>query len=234
MGDLPVLTADNLALSYGRTVALASASATVRRGEVVAVRGPSGSGKSTMLQCMAGLVRPDSGVVTFDGTEVTSLSGRMRSQLRLREFGFVFQNSELVPELTLRENVTLPLELTGFPRARRARRVAELLDRLGIAREADRRPAQVSGGQAQRAAVARAVAHRPRVVFADEPTGALDRENGTAVLDLLMELARADDTAVVLVTHDAIVAERADRTVEMCDGKTASAGVLRGMTGVAT
>ncbi|MER5220764.1 ABC transporter ATP-binding protein [Streptomyces flaveus] len=215
-----MLAADNLTLSFGRTVALASASATVRRGEVVAVRGPSGSGKSTMLQCMAGLVRPDSGVVTFDGTELTSLSGRRRSQLRLRQFGFVFQNCELVPELTLRENVMLPLELTGFPRARRAGRVAELLDRLDIAWDADRRPAQVSGGQAQRAAVARAVAHRPGVVFADEPTGALDRGNSTAVLDLLIALAREDDAAVVLVTHDATVAERADRTVEMCDGMT--------------
>jgi len=218
-----VLAADNLALSYGRTVALASASATVRRGEVVAVRGPSGSGKSTMLQCMAGLVRPDSGVVTFDGTELTSLSERTRSRLRLREFGFVFQYSELVPELTLRENVTLPLELTGSPRARRAGRVAELLDRLGIVAEADRRPAQVSGGQAQRAAVARAIVHRPRVVFADEPTGALDGGNSTVVLDLLMTLAREDGAAVVLVTHDTTVAERAERTVVMCDGTTGAA-----------
>lgn len=160
-----MLSAEEVTLSFGKTVALAGASATVHRGEVLALVGPSGSGKSTMLYCMAGLLQPDGGKVEFDGKVLTKLGDDARSDLRRREFGFVFQFAELVPELSLRENVALPLELNGVPRRQREARVDELLDRLGITEQADRRPAKVSGGQAQRAAVARAMAHRPRVLF---------------------------------------------------------------------
>lgn len=213
-----MLSAENLTLSYGNTVALANASATVRRGEVVALVGPSGSGKSTMLYCMAGLLRPDSGKVLFDGVDLTQLDDDARSDLRRRDFGFVFQFAELVPELSLRENIMLPLELNGVGRRERHARVRELLHELGIEEQADRRPAKVSGGQAQRAAVARAIAHRPRVIFADEPTGALDSKNSLVVLDALIKLASVNDTAVVLVTHDPQVADRAHRTIHMHDG----------------
>ncbi|WP_326557154.1 ABC transporter ATP-binding protein [Micromonospora sp. NBC_01796] len=213
-----MLSAENLTLSYGSTVALANASATVHRGEVVAFVGPSGSGKSTMLYCMAGLLHPDGGKVSFDGVDLTKLDDPSRSDLRRRDFGFVFQFAELVPELSLRENIMLPLELNGVGRRDRRARVEELLQQLGIEEQADRRPAKVSGGQAQRAAVARAMAHRPRVLFADEPTGALDSQNGVVVLDALLKLASVDDTAVVLVTHDPQVAGRAHRTVRMHDG----------------
>ncbi|WSA89981.1 ABC transporter ATP-binding protein [Micromonospora sp. NBC_01796] len=215
---MSVLSAENLTLSYGSTVALANASATVHRGEVVAFVGPSGSGKSTMLYCMAGLLHPDGGKVSFDGVDLTKLDDPSRSDLRRRDFGFVFQFAELVPELSLRENIMLPLELNGVGRRDRRARVEELLQQLGIEEQADRRPAKVSGGQAQRAAVARAMAHRPRVLFADEPTGALDSQNGVVVLDALLKLASVDDTAVVLVTHDPQVAGRAHRTVRMHDG----------------
>jgi putative ABC transport system ATP-binding protein len=214
-----MLIADSVGYSFGQTKALAEASATVVPGEKLALVGPSGSGKTTFLYCLAGLLRPESGHVEFEGRDLARMTDDARSALRLRSFGFVFQFAELVPELTLRENVALPMDLAGVPRARRTARVRDLLDRLGLADHADRRPAQVSGGQAQRAAVARAVAHRPAVVFADEPTGSLDSANGEVVIDVLFELAQEQGSAVVLVTHDPAVAGRADRVVELRDGR---------------
>lgn len=208
--------------SFGSTVALGGASATVGPGERIALVGPSGSGKTTLLYCMAGLITPDTGAVSFHDRDFAGLTDIERSALRLRSFGFVFQLAELVPELTLRENIALPLDLLGVPRRRRADRVGELLDRLGITAQADRRPARVSGGQAQRAAVARAVAHRPEVVFADEPTGSLDSANGAAVMDLLFGLSAEQGTALVLVTHDRELARRADRVVVLRDGVVAT------------
>lgn len=213
-----MLVAEDLHLAYGKTVALAGASVAVSPGDVVAVTGPSGSGKSSLLYCLAGLLRPKSGRVRFRGSDVADMSDDERSDLRRRNFGFVFQFAELVPELTLRENVALPLELNGISRRNRRARVNELLAMLDLADHADRRPAQVSGGQAQRAAVGRAIAHRPAVVFADEPTGSLDSGNGKIVLDALLDLARSHESSVVLVTHDAGIAARADRTVPMRDG----------------
>ena len=218
-----MLVASGLSLRYGDTVALADASATVQPGEIVALVGPSGSGKSTLLYCMAALLRPDSGTVLLDGRDVTAMSDDDRSDLRRRHFGFVFQFGELVPELTLRENIGLPLDLNGVRRAVRRTRVAELVEALGIEDHADRRPAKVSGGQAQRAAVARALSHRPRVLFADEPTGALDSANGEAVLKAIFDLAREDATAVVLVTHDSTIASRADRVLTLRDGVAGTA-----------
>lgn len=213
-----MLEATDLRLTYGPTVALASAAATVAPGEVVALTGPSGSGKTSLLYCLAGLVRPDSGSVTFEGRDLTRLTDNDRAQTRRRHFGFVFQFAELVPELTLRENVELPLQLVGRSGRERRERVNELLERLDIVAEADRRPGQVSGGQAQRAAVARALAHTPDVVFADEPTGSLDSANGSKVLDQLLSVAREHGTAVVLVTHSSDVADAADRVVPLHDG----------------
>lgn len=215
-----MLEAEGVGLSYGETVALASASATVSAGEIVALVGPSGSGKSTLLYCMSGLVAPDSGTVSFLGQSLFGLGDTARSDLRRKHFGFVFQFAELVPELTLRENVTLPLEINGVGRRERRTRVAELVERLGISAEADRRPSQVSGGQAQRAAVARALVHRPKVVFADEPTGSLDSRNGDVVLAALVDVARQDGTSVVLVTHDEKIAQSADRRLSVMDGRT--------------
>jgi putative ABC transport system ATP-binding protein len=215
-----VLRAESLALQYGQTPALVDAALDVRGGEAVAVTGPSGSGKSTLLYCLAGLLRPDAGEVTFRGRSFADLSDDERSDLRRTSFGFVFQFAELVPELSLRENVALPLQLNGVGRRDRTHRVDELLDILGLAAAADRRPGQVSGGQAQRAAVARAVVHRPAVVFCDEPTGSLDSAAGAIVLDQLLRLAHDSGSAVVLVTHSEEVAAAADRRVEVRDGRT--------------
>ncbi|MEE3920728.1 ATP-binding cassette domain-containing protein [Micromonospora sp. BRA006-A] len=159
-----MLSARDIGLSYGSTVALAGASATVAEGSVVALVGPSGSGKSSMLYCMAGLLRPNAGEILFKDVRIDELSENARADLRRKEFGFVFQFAELVPELTLRQNIALPLELNNVARATVKGRVTELVELLGIADQADRRPAQVSGGQAQRAAVARAIAHRPSML----------------------------------------------------------------------
>lgn len=213
-----ILTADHLELWYGKTSALADASVEVRAAEVVALVGPSGSGKTSLLHCLAGLLRPTRGEVTFRGAPLPSDEEDLAS-LRRCHFGFVFQFAELIPELTLAENIELPLQLVGEKRSRRQARVAELADRLGIADQAARRPGQVSGGQAQRAAVARALAHRPAVIFADEPTGSLDAASGEAVLAALLSPAAQDGSAVLLVTHEAAIAAAAGRTVHLRDGR---------------
>jgi len=219
----PVLAARDLRKTFGTTAALAGVTFEVTPGEVVAVMGPSGSGKSTLLHCLAGLLRPDAGEVVFDGRRVDQLSERERSALRLHRFGFVFQFGELVPELTLLENVALPVRLTQRAgRRTAARRAQEALAALGVGEVADRRAAEVSGGQAQRAAVARALVHDPAVVFADEPTGALDTVAGEQVLEALVGMARDRGTAVVLVTHEPRVAAYAQREVVLRDGRVAA------------
>ena len=215
-----LLAASDLHKTYGPTTALAGAAFSVCPGEVVAVMGPSGSGKSTLLHCLAGIVVPDSGTVTYDGRDLASMGDADRSALRRSEFGFVFQFGQLVPELTCVENVALPLRLNGV-RSRQARQEAlGWLRRLEIDDAADQRPGEVSGGQGQRVAVARALVTRPRVVFADEPTGALDSLNGERVMELLTDTARSAGTAVVLVTHEPRVAAYADREVVVRDGRT--------------
>ncbi|WP_433531323.1 ABC transporter ATP-binding protein [Micromonospora sp. CA-263727] len=213
-----MLVAEDVEHSFGSTVALAGVSATVEAGEAVALVGPSGSGKTTFMYCLSGLLRPAGGRVTFRGQDLARLGEEERSALRLRSFGFVFQSAELVPELALRENIALPLELLRVRSSQRRARVDELLERLSLVAAADRRPARVSGGQAQRAAVARAVVHGPDLIFADEPTGALDSANGEAVVSLLWELSREGSTAIVLVTHDRELAGRANRTITLRDG----------------
>ncbi|HEU4676401.1 MAG TPA: ABC transporter ATP-binding protein [Motilibacteraceae bacterium] len=216
----------SLSVAYGGTRALTGVDVAVTAGEVLAVMGPSGSGKSTLLHVLAGIVAPDAGEVRFDGEAVSGWGERRRAELRLARFGFVFQFGDLVPELTLAENVALPLELTGTRGREARRRALEALDALGIAGEAGRRAAEASGGQVQRAAVARAVVHRPAVVFADEPTGALDTVTGERVLEQLVGLAGEHGSAVVLVTHDARVAAHADREVVLRDGQVAQVPAL--------
>ncbi|WP_428965062.1 ABC transporter ATP-binding protein [Micromonospora fluostatini] len=214
-----LLAADDLHLSFGPTRALNSASLRVHAGEVLALMGPSGSGKSTLLHCLAGILTPDSGRVVFAGRDLSAMSDTDRSALRRTEFGFVFQFGHLVPELTCLENVALPLRLAGVGRREAQRAAAEWLDRLQVADVAGKRPGQVSGGQGQRVAVARALVTRPRVVFADEPTGALDSLNGEQVMHLLTAAARDTGAAVVLVTHEARVAAYSDREAVVRDGQ---------------
>ncbi|MFF5564430.1 ABC transporter ATP-binding protein [Streptomyces sp. NPDC012623] len=217
--DGSLLVADGLRKAYGPTPALDGATFSIHPGEVVAVMGPSGSGKSTLLHCLAGIVRPDSGTVTYRGRELTALSDADRSALRRTEFGFVFQFGRLVPELTCVENVALPLRLAGVRRRAAERTALEWLERLEVDTLAAKRPGDVSGGQGQRVAVARALATSPRVIFADEPTGALDSLNGERVMELLAEAARSTHAAVVLVTHEVRVAAYSDREVVVRDGK---------------
>jgi putative ABC transport system ATP-binding protein len=215
-----VLEAKSLGLSFGATPALVDASLLVGGREIVAIMGPSGSGKSSLLHCLSGIARPDSGEVSFRGHRIDSADDAERSRLRRESFGFVFQFGELVSELTLVENVSLPLRFAGTNRRSAEEAAKQLLNQLHIGQLAHRRPAQVSGGEMQRAAVARALVHRPEIVFADEPTGALDTETGKQVLDLLIERSREQGACLVLVTHDERVAAAADRIVEVRDGST--------------
>lgn len=188
-------------------------------GEVLAITGPSGCGKSTLLLCLAGLLQPDAGSIVLQGRDITHATPGERAALRRTAFGFVFQGAELVPELTLRENIALPLELGKRSRSEVAQRVDEVIDLLGLSECADRRPREVSGGQMQRGAVGRALVHRPSVLFADEPTGALDSVNGEVVFTSLLKLASQSGSAVVVVTHDAELARRTSRILRMRDGK---------------
>ncbi|MGW0662038.1 ABC transporter ATP-binding protein [Streptodolium elevatio] len=219
-----LLTARGLRKTYGPTPALENASFDIAAGEIVAVMGPSGSGKSTLLHCLAGIVAPDAGELRYQGRDVAAMSDRERSALRRRDFGFVFQFGQLVPELTCAENAALPLRLNGVRRREAARRAAEWLARLEVDDVSGKLPGEVSGGQGQRVAIARALAAGPRVVFADEPTGALDSFNSERVMNLLTDSARDSGAAVVLVTHDARVAAYSDREVVVRDGRTRSLG----------
>ncbi|MCX5142585.1 MULTISPECIES: ABC transporter ATP-binding protein [unclassified Streptomyces] len=214
-----LLAARDLHKTYGATPALDGASFSVHPGEVVAVMGPSGSGKSTLLHCLAGIITPDSGTITYAGRELSTMSDAERSALRRSEFGFVFQFGQLVPELTCVENVALPLRLNGTRRKAAERTALQWMERLEVDDIGAQRPGEVSGGQGQRVAVARALAASPKVIFADEPTGALDSLNGERVMQLLTEAARSANVAVVLVTHEARVAAYSDRDVTVRDGR---------------
>lgn len=215
-----LLTAVDLHKSYGPTAALDGAGFSIHPGEVVAVMGPSGSGKSTLLHCLAGIVTPDSGSIRYDGQEMATMNDAQRSALRRSEFGFVFQFGQLVPELTCVENVALPLRLGGTPRKAAERTALAWMERLEVDGLGRKRPGEVSGGQGQRVAVARSLVTEPRVVFADEPTGALDSLNGERVMELLTEAARTTGAAVVLVTHEARVAAYSDREIVVRDGRS--------------
>jgi putative ABC transport system ATP-binding protein len=219
---MSLLEAHAVAKTYGATPALIDADFTIDAGEIVAVMGPSGSGKSTLLHCIAGIVAPDAGTVVYDGRELSAMSDAQRSALRRSEFGFVFQFGQLVPELSCRENVALPLRLDGVARRVAEARADELLRVLEVFDVATQRPGTVSGGEGQRVAVARALVTDPRVLFADEPTGALDSLNGERVMELLTAAARERGTAIVLVTHEARVAAYSDREIVVRDGRTLS------------
>ncbi|GIE36616.1 ABC transporter ATP-binding protein [Actinoplanes italicus] len=227
MSSQPLLVADEVSRSFGPTRALNGASLRVFPGEVLALTGPSGSGKSTLLHCLSGILTPDSGRVAFEGRDLAALTDRERSALRRGAFGFVFQFGQLVPELTCLENVALPLRLDGVRRTRAEQHATELLDRLEVADVAGKRPGQVSGGQGQRVAVARALVTGPRVIFADEPTGALDSHNGAQVMRLLVAAAKERGSAVVLVTHESHIAACADREVALRDGSAVAAEAAR-------
>jgi putative ABC transport system ATP-binding protein len=214
-----MLEAIDLHKRFGRTVALDGASLAVSPGEVVAVVGPSGSGKSTLLHCAAGILRPDAGEIVFDGQQVERMSESARSALRRSAFGFVFQFGQLVPELTAAENIALPVMLGGTSRRGALAEAKRWLAQLDLAAVAGKRPGELSGGEGQRVAVARALAHGPRVVFADEPTGSLDSLSGELVMNLLVGLAGNEGAAIVIVTHDARTAAYARRDVVVRDGR---------------
>ncbi|MEH0544236.1 ABC transporter ATP-binding protein [Streptomyces sp. B21-105] len=212
------MSARGVDLFYGETPAVRNADICLRRGEVAAITGQSGSGKSSLLYCLAGVLPVTRGEVCFEGRALSELDDEELSALRRERFGFVFQYGELLPELTVEENTALPLRLAGQRKAEALATAGEVLGRLGLADLRQRRPSQVSGGQSQRVAVARALVHRPTVVFADEPTGSLDSGNATAVLEEFLSLARSQGTTVILVTHDAQVASQADTQFAMRDG----------------
>ncbi len=213
-----LIEAHDVVRSFGETQALRGANLSVGRGEVLAIMGPSGSGKSTLLHCLAGIFKPDSGEIWFDGQRVDVLDETKRTELRRTAFGFVFQFGQLVPELTSADNVALPLLLNKTSRKEAYRQATSWLSRLGLEGLEGRRSGELSGGQAQRVALARALVAGPKVIFADEPTGSLDSLTGEAVMNLLVDNARAEGTTVVLVTHDARVAAYADREVLVRDG----------------
>ncbi len=218
----PALEARDLHLSFGATPALRGASLTVATGELLAVMGPSGSGKSTLLHCLAGILGPDTGEVHVAGQRLDDRSERERSELRRRRFGFVFQSGQLVPELTAEENVALPLLLAGTRRPAATATARDWLRRVGLDDLGGRRSGELSGGQAQRVALARGLVAGPEVVFADEPTGSLDSLAGEQVMELLVGAVRDQGTTVVLVTHDPRVAAYADREVVVRDGRVTS------------
>jgi putative ABC transport system ATP-binding protein len=188
-------------------------------GEFIVIEGPSGSGKSTLLQILGGLDRPTSGQVFFDGDDLIRLGDGRLAGLRLRAFGFVFQDFNLIPTLTAQENVELALAPSGLRAAARRTRARELLARVGLADRAHHLPSHLSGGEQQRVAIARALANEPRVILADEPTGNLDSATGAQVVDLLAALARDDGRTVIIVTHDRDIATRAGRILRMRDGR---------------
>ncbi|MGW2635406.1 ABC transporter ATP-binding protein [Streptomyces sp. NPDC001348] len=224
--SVPLLAGRALVKAHGGTPALRGASVELRAGEILAVTGASGSGKSTLLHCLAGIVRPDQGSVTYDGLGLRELPEKRLSELRRSDFGVVFQFGQLIPELTAADNVALPLMLAGSSRAEARTRADEWLERFGVRGQQELRPGEMSGGQAQRVALARALVTGPRVVFADEPTGALDSLAGEQVMTALVHTARESGTAVLLITHDAQVAAYADREVRLSDGTVVPVGVV--------
>lgn len=225
-GRPPLLAATGIEKHFGSTHALRGATASINAGEIVAIMGPSGSGKSTLLHCLAGILRPDGGTVTYLGRDLGAMSENDRSRLRLTEFGFVFQHGQLVPDLPGEENVALPLLLRGEPRRAAVTTAREWLEALNVAEAIGKLPGELSGGQAQRVALARAFAIEPRVIFADEPTGSLDSLAGEGVMELLVDAARDRGATVVIVTHDARVAAYAGREIVVRDGRVTTGGAL--------
>lgn len=213
-----MLELNDITKSFTQQRVLEGISLTVGGGESVAIMGPSGSGKSTLLHCMSGVLVPDDGQVLFDGRDVAAMSDAERSRLRLENFGFIFQDGQLLPELTATENVALPQIMRGVSRAEAHAEAIDMLTRLGLGAFVDRYPGQLSGGQVQRVAIARALAGPPSVVFADEPTAALDQATGHEVMQQIVAIAQKFGVTLVLVTHDPKIADWCSRRVEIRDG----------------
>lgn len=211
------LRATHLIKTYGPVKALADVSVDVASGESVAIMGPSGSGKSTLLHVLSGIFRPDSGTVILGETNITELKDHGRSRLRRERFGFVFQDGQLVDELSAAENVAFPLLLAGWRRSKALREAKHWLERLGLAGMENRKPGEMSGGQAQRVAIARSLVHHPTVVFADEPTGSLDQATGHEVMQILSTVCQMSSATLIVVTHDVEVAKWCNRLIEIRD-----------------
>ncbi|MEV0636173.1 ABC transporter ATP-binding protein [Streptomyces sp. NPDC050619] len=214
-----VLAGHGLVKKYGSTTALAGVDVRVGPRDSLAIMGPSGSGKSTLLHTLAGIIRPDGGEVLLRGERIDKLGENKLSALRRARFGFVFQSGQLLPELPAEENIALPLMLEGTPRKEAVARARRWFAPLGLDGLERRRPGQLSGGQAQRVAIARALVVEPDVVFADEPTGALDQVTSTEVVRLLTSVTREQGAALVMVTHDSDVAAHCDRILQVRDGR---------------
>ncbi len=226
-----LLSTHDIVKHFGDVAALAGVSIEIGARESVAIMGPSGSGKSTLLHCLSGVLTPDSGSVLLEGTDISALSDAKRSRIRLHDFGFVFQDGQLLPELPARENVALPLMLKGSPAGASLRAADEVLTKLGLGELRHRRPSDMSGGQAQRVAIARALVGRPKVVFADEPSGALDQATGHEMMQLLTASVGMTGAALVLVTHDLAVARWCSRLIEIRDGLVHADNPLRAVEG---
>jgi putative ABC transport system ATP-binding protein len=222
----PVIVTDGLTKWHGLgtagVLALDGVSVSVNDGEIVALRGPSGSGKSTLLNILGCLDRPTQGSYRLGNLDVSTLDRTQQAWVRLHYLGFIFQSFHLISDHTAFENVVLPMRYAGVGRGERRDRAMALLERVGLAERSEHRPPQLSGGEKQRVAIARAIACRPRVLLADEPTGALDTRTGEEILELLLELRKNDGLTILLVTHDPKVAERADRQIFMKDGRLSS------------
>jgi len=224
-GPMVVARAVERAFAHGdETIhALRGVDLVVQRGEVLAITGRSGSGKTTLLNLLGGLDQPTAGSVNVDGAEVSALSERELLRLRRDTIGYVFQSFGLLPILSAAENVELPLRLVRAEGGMRETRVAELLERVGLAGRARHRPHELSGGEQQRVAVARALANRPKLLLADEPTGQLDSETGHSIMLLLREVVRGEGVTAIIATHDPLMLDVADRIVELRDGRLAGA-----------
>lgn len=205
--------------SFGNLRVLDNVSMTVADNEIVAVVGPSGAGKTTLLQIAGTLDLPDSGQVLYDGVELTGLRDRRLSEFRNRNIGFIFQFHQLLPEFTARENVAIPAMIGGLGRRKALKEADQLLDVLGLGARLRHKPSQLSGGERQRVAIARALINKPKVVFADEPTGSLDSRNRDEIRSLIVDLRQRLSQTFVIVTHDPTVSEIADRVVEIADGR---------------
>jgi ABC-type lipoprotein export system ATPase subunit len=213
--------------------ALAGVSLAVKRGEMVAVMGPSGCGKTTLLNCLSGLDDFDSGLVLIEGQDISKLADDRKTEFRATDMGFVFQTYNLLPVLTAAENVELPLIVSGT-KPKVARELALVaLDKVRLRDRANMRPNQLSGGQGQRVTIARALVNTPAIIWADEPTGALDSATATEIMDLIVELNRAEHQTTVLVTHDPKVAARCHRTIHMADGMIARENTQAEMVAIA-
>ena len=219
----PIISAKNIEKSFGSTHALRRLSLDVQAGEVLAIMGPSGSGKTTLLHSLAAITSIDTGEITLDGKRIDKLNDNDRSRLRRQRFGFVFQFSQLVPELTALDNVALPLLLNGIKRDEAYKRAQQWLNEVGLEKQYDNLPGELSGGQMQRVAIARAMVTEPTVLFADEPTGSLDSLNSEKVMELFIDAAKKHGATVIMVTHEASIAAYADREIIVRDGQVSGA-----------